>query len=78
MGEAAQSPVNTVISFTAEASKSRGENVPKNLAMSSSGRGGFAQPLPGLFVPVSHTAPCPEPHTWRDPKKAVWRGVAVL
>lgn len=39
VGEAAQSPVNTVISITAEASKFRGENTPKSLAMSSSGRG---------------------------------------
>lgn len=39
MGEAAQSPVNTVISITEEASKFRGENIPKSLAMSSSGRG---------------------------------------
>ena len=77
VGEAAQSCVNTVLSITAEASKFRGENVPKNLAMNSSGRG-LCTPLPGLFVSVSHTAPRPEPHTWRDPNKAVWSGADVL
>lgn len=39
VGEAAESCVNTAVSITAEASKFRGENIPKNLAMNSSGRG---------------------------------------